>query len=62
MAERREAAPVRTIIGEFVVYGLVPIALLLLAHILIILVWDSRTVYLRIVSIVIPMIFGFALI
>jgi hypothetical protein len=62
LAERREAAPVRTITAELVVYGLVPIALLLLAHFLIILVWDSRTVYLRIVSIVIPMIFGFALI
>ena len=62
LAERRGAAPLRTIVSEFVVYGLVPIALLLLAHFLIILVWDTRTIYLRIVSIVIPMIFGFALI
>jgi ribosomal protein L29 len=60
--ERRTAAPVKTIIAELVTYCLVPIALLLLAHFLIILLWDWRTVYLRIVSIVIPMIFGFALI
>jgi hypothetical protein len=60
--ERRTAAPVKTIVAELATYGLVPITLLLLAHFLIILLWDWRTVYLRIVSIVIPMIFGFALI
>jgi hypothetical protein len=62
LKERRTAAPVKTIIAELVSYCLVPIALLLLAHFLIILLWDRSTIYLRIVSIVIPMIFGFALI
>ena len=60
--ERRAAAPAKTIIAELVTYCLVPIALLLLAHFLIVLLWDLPTVYLRIVSIVLPMIFGFALI
>lgn len=60
--ERRRAAPVRKVIEEIVVYGLVPIALLWLAHYLIIVLWDQPTVYLRIVSIVVPMPFGFVLI
>jgi F0F1-type ATP synthase assembly protein I len=60
--ERRAAAPVKTIIAELVTYCLVPILLLLLAHFLIILYWDWPTVYLRIVSILLPMSFGFALI
>lgn len=62
MIERRRAAPLQAIIGELVSYGLVPIALLLLAHFLLILVWDRPTLYLRIVSIAISMPFGFALI
>jgi hypothetical protein len=62
LRERRTAAPARKIIEEFVTYGVVPIALLLLAHFLIILFWDQSTIYLRIVSIVLPMPFGFALI
>lgn len=60
--ERRKTAPVRTIVAELVTYGLAPIALLLLAHFLIILVWDRPTIYLRIVSIVLPMWFGFTLV
>ena len=59
---RRKAAPLQAIVGELVSYGLFPIALLLLAHFLIILVWDRPTLYLRVVSIAIPMPFGFALI
>jgi F0F1-type ATP synthase assembly protein I len=60
--ERRAAAPAKTIIAELVTYCLVPIVLLLLAHFVIILFWDWPTVYLRIVSIVLPMMFGFELI
>lgn len=60
--ERRKVAPVRKAIEEILTYGLVPILLLLLAHFLIIVLWDRPTVYLRIVSIVLPMPFGFALI
>lgn len=62
MIAHRRAAPLQAIVGGLVSYGLVPIALLLLAHFLIILVWDRPTLYLRIVSIAIPMPFGFALI
>ena len=62
LKERRTAAPARKIVEELVTYGLAPIALLLLAHFLIILLWDQSTIYLRIVSIVLPMPFGFALI
>ncbi len=59
---RRQQAPLQAIVGELLKYALVPIALLLFAHFLIIIVWDKSTIYLRIVSIVIPMAFGFALI
>jgi hypothetical protein len=61
-AARVQNAPLRAMAGALAVYGVVPIALLLLAHFAIILVWDQSTVYLRIVSIVLPMPFGFALI
>jgi hypothetical protein len=59
---RRRRAPLRSILGELVSYGLIPVALLLLAHFLIVLAWDRPTVYLRIVSIILPMPFGFALV
>lgn len=62
VAERRKVAPARKAVEEIITYVLVPIALLLLAHFLIIVLWDRPTVYLRIVSIVLPMPFGFALI
>ncbi len=61
-AAGRKAAPTRKIVDELVIYGLVPIALLLLAHFLIIVLWDQATIYLRIASILLPMPFGFALI
>jgi hypothetical protein len=57
---RRTHASARILLEEVVRYVLLPIALLLLAHALIILVWDKPTVYLRIISILIPMLFGFA--
>ncbi len=62
LIERRKAAPLKTIVEELATYGLLPILLLLVAHFLIIVLWDRPTVYLRIVSIVLPMPFGFALI
>jgi hypothetical protein len=60
--ERRKAAPARKVIEEIVIYALLPIGLLWLAHYLIIVLWDQATVYLRIVSIVLPMPFGFVLV
>ncbi len=62
LAARRKAAPLTTLIGELVKYALVPIALLLFAHFLIILSWDKPTIYLRIVSILLPVPFGFFLV
>jgi hypothetical protein len=59
---RHQRAPIQSLISELVSFGFVPIALLLFAHFLIILVWDAPTVYLRIVSIIVPMPFGAALI
>ncbi len=61
-AARRKAAPLTAVIGDLVKYALVPIALLLFAHFLIILSWDKPTVYLRIVSILLPAPFGFFLV
>ena len=45
LIERRMAAPVQKIVAELVIYGLVPIALLLGAHLLIILIWDQASDY-----------------
>jgi hypothetical protein len=61
-AAQRQAAPLSTLIGDLVKFALVPIALLLFAHFLIILSWDKPTVYLRIVSILLPVPFGFFLV
>jgi cell division septum initiation protein DivIVA len=60
--QSRKAAPIKKTIEETAIYALAPIVLLLLAHFLIVLTWDKPTIYLRIVSIAIPMPFGFALI
>jgi hypothetical protein len=59
---RRRQMPLHSRAGELFRYGILPIVLLLLAHVLIIIVWDKPTVYLRIVSILIPMYFGFSLV
>jgi hypothetical protein len=59
---RRQAAPGRALFDDLLIYGLLPIALLLIAHLLIIVLWDRPTLYLRIASIVLPIPFGFALI
>ena len=57
---RRAHSPFQTMIEDWARYVLLPIALLMLAHALIVLVWDRPTVYLRIVSILIPIAFGFS--
>ena len=61
-SERRATTPGAALFGELVTFALLPIALLLLAHFLIILLWDQPTVYLRIISILIPLPFGFVLV
>jgi hypothetical protein len=62
LAERHGAASARAVAEELAIYGLAPIALLLLAHFLIVLLWDLPTIHLRIVSMVLPVPFGFALV
>jgi len=62
LSERHGAAPARAVAEELAIYGLAPIALLLLAHFLIVLIWDLPTINLRIVSILLPVPFGFALV
>lgn len=62
LVARRNASPLQSLANEIISYVLFPIALLLFAHLLIILVWDKPTVYLRIVSIIVPMAFGFLLV
>jgi hypothetical protein len=59
---RRGRAPLQAHAAELFRYGVVPILILLVAHFLIIILWDRPTVYLRLVSIVIPMYFGFLLV
>jgi len=46
---------------EIVVYLLVPLALLLLAHALITIVYDTNMIYLRLISMAIPLPFGYFL-
>ena len=62
MVARRTESPLQSLANEIISYVLFPIAVLLFAHLLIILVWDKPTVYLRIVSIFVPMVFGFLLV
>jgi hypothetical protein len=62
LVARRNNVPLQSAANEIIGYVLFPIALLLFAHLLIILVWDKPTVYLRIVSILVPMAFGFLLV
>ena len=45
-------------IAEWLSYWLTPLALLLLAHGLIVIVYDLNTIYLRVVSLLIPLPFG----
>lgn len=59
---RSRAVPARKFFDDLAIYGLVPVALLLLAHFMIIVLWDQATIYLRIASILLPMPFGFALV
>ena len=48
-------------IAEWLSYWLTPLALLLLAHGLIVIVYDLNTIYLRVVSLLIPLPFGMLL-
>lgn len=59
---RRKQTPLQARVAELLRYGIIPILILLFAHFLIIILWDKPTVYLRVVSIFIPMYFGFALV
>lgn len=51
----------RTILGSLVVFLVVPLVLLLGAHSLITLVYDLNLIYLRLISIVVPALFGYTL-
>jgi len=60
--ERRKTTPLRSISEELLTYGLVPILLLWLAHLIIVMLWDAPAIYLRVISIALPIPFGFALV
>jgi hypothetical protein len=53
--------PVRYLAAHTIGYVLVPVALLLAAHILITIVFDVKAVYLRLASVIIPLPFGLVL-
>ena len=59
---QRKSASGQQVAKEFMTCGLAPIALLLLAHFAIIVLWDQPTIYLRIASILLPMPFGFIMV
>lgn len=48
-------------IGDFILYLMVPLALLLLAHWLITVVYDTKMIYLRIISMLVPLPFAYFL-
>jgi positive regulator of sigma E activity len=48
-------------IGDFIIYLIVPLALLLLAHWLITVVYDTKMIYLRIISMLVPLPFAYFL-
>ena len=50
-----------TLFKNIGVYLIIPLALLLLAHALIIVVYDTKEIYLRIISMIIPLPFGYFL-
>jgi hypothetical protein len=61
IAIARATDPVRFWSVHFAIYVIVPVALLVATHFLIIVVLDSSPLYLRFASIAIPLPFGFAL-
>jgi hypothetical protein len=56
-AERKQATPWR-VLADIAQFIFIPLALLLLAHALVTVVYDTSMVYLRIVSMVLPLPFG----
>ena len=60
-AEPPAALPWQHLAGRGLLYWLLPLLLLLAAHWLIVLVFDLNTLYLRLVSLLIPLPFGFLL-
>ena len=46
---------------DITIYLLIPLSLLLLAHALITIVYDTKMIYLRIISMILPLIFGYLL-
>jgi hypothetical protein len=53
--------PVRYFVSHTVGYVLIPVVLLLTAHVLITIVLDTKPIYLRLASVIIPLPFGLAL-
>jgi len=62
MVRQQEAPSVMPSVAEWLNNWLLPLGLLLLAHGLIVLVYDLNTVYLRVVSLLIPLPFGLLLV
>lgn len=56
-----EAAPPVSKLRELALFWVPPLVLLLVAHALLIVVYDTNTLYLRIASLLIPLPFGYAL-
>lgn len=59
--QKNEPKSILNWVGNVVVYLAVPLLLLLLAHWLIAVVYDTKMVYLRIISMVLPLPFGYFL-
>jgi uncharacterized protein YacL len=59
--ERLEKKSLLSSIGDVILYLLVPLALLLLAHWLVTVVYDTKMIYLRIISILVPLPFAYFL-
>lgn len=57
----KDPSSLGTLFKNIGTYLIIPLALLLLAHALIIIVYDTKEIYLRIVSMIIPLPFGYFL-
>ena len=53
--------PVRNLVAQTIGYVLVPVALLLAAHVLVTIIFDVKPLYLRLASVIIPLPFGLVL-
>ncbi len=56
-----EVAPPVSKARQFILFWLPPLVLLLVAHALLVVVYDTNTLYLRVASLLIPLPFGYAL-